>query len=58
MRRLLRYGGSAAVDLEVRPEVLLTDCDAPRGELLTDIAAAVTRALAEPNEFPPLGKPP
>ena len=40
--------------LGVDSGALLAVCDAPRGQPLSDVAAAVRKALAEPLDYPPL----
>ncbi|MEX0979045.1 MAG: lactate racemase domain-containing protein, partial [Pirellulales bacterium] len=50
----LRYGKSSRLNLEVDSGALLAVCDAPRGQPLSDVAAAVRDALAEPLDYPPL----
>jgi nickel-dependent lactate racemase len=50
------YGIDSTLDLDLPPEVLLASCMQPRGEPLDDLAAAMSAALGEPLDFPPLAK--
>ncbi len=54
MISILRYGADSSLRLELKSEALVAHCAAPRGEPLSDVAAAVDRALAAPLDFPPL----
>src|SRR3990172_3223537 len=56
MKNVLRYGTDASLSLEVDSAALVAYCDAPHGEPLADVAAAVDRALAEPLGFPALAR--
>jgi nickel-dependent lactate racemase len=56
MPSVLRYGADSSVAFDLPSDVLLTECDAPRGQPLDDPAAAVAAALADPIEFPPLAQ--
>ncbi|MGD9724238.1 MAG: lactate racemase domain-containing protein [Pirellulales bacterium] len=52
----LRYGADSSLPLELPTASLVAYCDAPRGEALTDVAAAADRMLAEPLGYPPLAQ--
>ena len=54
MASVLRYGERSQVFLSLPPEVVVAQCDAPRGEPLTDLGGAVATAVAAPVDFPPL----
>ena len=54
MISVLRYGIDSSLRLELAPEVLVANCDAPRGEPLTHVAEATSHALAGPLDFPSL----
>ena len=53
MSSVLHYGVDSVVEIESTGD-LVADCRTPRGEPLADIAAAVSSALSEPLDFPPL----
>ncbi len=53
---LFRYGNQQSLKLELAPGLLRAQCDAPRGEPVRDLGAAVDRALAEPLDFPSLAQ--
>ncbi len=50
----LRYGESAVLQVDVPSEALIADCTQIKGEVIGDVAAAVSAALAAPLDFPPL----
>jgi len=54
MISVLRYGADASIRLELPPEVLVANCDAPRGDPLTNVHEATTRVLLDPLDFPSL----
>lgn len=56
MSSVLRYGADSSVAFDLPADVLLAECDAPRGQPLDDPAAAVAAALDDPIEFPPLAR--
>ena len=56
MPSILRYGADSSVAFDLPADVLLAECDAPRGQPLDDPAAAVAAALDDPIEFPPLAQ--
>ncbi|HVC97510.1 MAG TPA: lactate racemase domain-containing protein [Pirellulales bacterium] len=56
MSCVLPYGSAASLALDISSEALVAHCAAPVGEALGDVALAVTRALAEPLEFPALSR--
>lgn len=53
---LLRYGVDATVRLDLSPQALVANCDAPRGTPLADLTDATRHALAAPLNFPPLAQ--
>jgi nickel-dependent lactate racemase len=53
---VLRYGAEASVNLQSPAEGPLETCGVPRGEPLTDTAAAVKAALDEPMDYPSLAQ--
>ncbi len=52
----LRYGSSTSVELKFPPGALVANCQAPRGEPLVDVRAAVAAALTRPRQFPSLAE--
>lgn len=54
MTTTLKYGARGALNLDLKPDVLIAECDAPRGQAITDLPAAVAAALDAPLDFPPL----
>jgi nickel-dependent lactate racemase len=56
MDPIIRYGTDSTIMLDAPEEVPPTMCDAPRGEPLDDVAAAVAAALVEPIEFPQIAQ--
>ena len=56
MSSVLRYGADSSVAFDLPDDVLLAECNAPRGQPLDDPAAAVAAALDDPIEFPPLAR--
>jgi len=52
----LPYGEKACLRLEAPPHVRITRCGAPLGEAVADVAGAVTGAIAEPLDYPPLAR--
>ncbi len=53
---MLRYGTDSSVHLELPDGVLLAECGAPRAPLVDDPAAATTQAMADPLDYPSLGR--
>jgi nickel-dependent lactate racemase len=53
---VLRYGTDSSVCLEFAAGVRPTECGIPRGRPLDDPAAAVTDALRNPLDYPPLAR--
>ena len=53
---LLHYGADLSVKLDFANGVAPDLCGTPRGKPLADLAAAVTAALDEPLDYPPLCK--
>ncbi len=53
---VLRYGADSSVRLEFADGVPPVECGTPRGQSAADLAAAVTDALREPLEYPPLAR--
>lgn len=51
---VLRYGADSSVCLEFSQGVVPAECGTPRGRPLDDPAAALTSALEEPLDYPPL----
>jgi len=56
MPSVLRYGADSSVSLEFPEGVPVAECGTPPATPLDDLDAAVTRALAEPLEYPPLAR--
>jgi len=56
MNTVLRYGTDSTIRLDLEPDVLLAQCDAPRGAPLEDPTAAVKAAVSQPLDFPPLSR--
>jgi len=56
MHATLRYGLNDPVCLEPADGAWLAQCGTPRESPLEDLAAAVTAALAEPIDYPPLAQ--
>ncbi len=52
----LRYGIDSELTLDLKADALVAHCDAPRGEPLDDLAAALRAALEQPLDFPPLAR--
>jgi len=52
----LRYGQNASLQLELPDDAVVAMCAAPRGEPLTDLAAAVDQSLTQPLAYPDLGQ--
>jgi len=56
MSSIVRFGTDSAVELEFADGALVAECGVPRARALDAPAQAVARALAEPLDYPPLGK--
>jgi nickel-dependent lactate racemase len=56
MSCVLPFGSADSLALDIAPNALVAHCAAPHGEALCNVAEAVTRALAEPLEFPALSR--
>jgi nickel-dependent lactate racemase len=52
----LRYGLDSCLHLDFAQGVAFGESETPRGEPLVDLDAAVTAALAEPLDYPPLSQ--
>lgn len=53
---VLRYGADSSVRLEFAEGVTPTECGTPRGRPVGDLEAAVTDALDNPIDYPPLAR--
>ncbi len=53
---VLRYGTDSSVDLQFAAGAEFEQCGTPQGVPLADPSAAVTAALEQPLEYPPLAK--
>jgi len=52
MQTVVRYGADSSIALNLAPDALVAQCDAPRGLPLSDPAAAAAAVLRDPLEFP------
>ncbi|OHB73633.1 MAG: hypothetical protein A2V70_04715, partial [Planctomycetes bacterium RBG_13_63_9] len=53
---VLRYGTDSSLDLELSDGKLPVECGTPRGRPPDDLAAAVSDALRNPLDYPPLAR--
>ena len=56
MPPLLRYGTGHSVHLEVSDEALVAHCGVPSAAVVNDVKNALSEALNNPLEYPPLGR--